>query len=83
MYRYWSFKPQRFRRPTDVARAVATGTDSARIGDKAGDARKIHGNSLDSPKETMVYQLKTKEADYLKTGMTSKNPMKRDIPKSS
>ena len=62
----------------DAAKAVDKATDVAKVADKGADAAKatkIHGNSLDSPKETTVYQLKTKEGEYLKTGMTSENPI--------
>lgn len=67
----------------DLAVDVVKATDDvARLGrnadelvDAASTGKKIHGNSLDSPKTTTLYRLETKQGDFLKWGMTSENPI--------
>ena len=68
----------------DVARAADKTADAVKAtdatADAAGTGKKIHGNSLDSPKENTLYRLETEEGDLLKWGVTSAEPIQRRYP---
>ena len=56
---------------------VDDAADAAKATDKVADAgKRIHGNSLDSPKEATLYQLSdSKTGEHLKYGVTGASPV--------